>query len=155
MERTPGSWLCPTEEDRARALEAGARVRIARTIAAAACAAALIALAPWVGWWSLILLAIVAGKLVTLERRMRGSSRSEWVAARSMLLVLAVLAVGVALSGGQDSPVLPGLIFPSAAAAARFRPAVVIVGAAITAALLIGVSFGVDAAAVVDDPRAW
>lgn len=152
MERTPGSWLCPTEEDRARALEAGARVRLARTIAAAACAAALIALAPWVGWWSLILLAIVAGNLATLERRMRASSRPEWVAARSMLLVLAVLAVGVALSGGEDSPVLPWLIFPSATAAARFRPAVVVVGAAITATLMIGVSFGVDAAAVVDDP---
>ena len=29
-----GTWLCPTEADRARALEAGDRVRVARTIAA-------------------------------------------------------------------------------------------------------------------------
>jgi diguanylate cyclase (GGDEF)-like protein len=152
MEAPQSSWLCPTEHDRARALEAGARVRTARTVAAAACAAALIASAPWVGWWSLLLLGVVALNLGTLELRLQRSARPEWVAARSMLLVLGVLALGASLSGGQDSPMFPWLIFPSATAAARFRPQVVVLGAGLTAAVMIGVSLGVDAAAVIDDP---
>jgi diguanylate cyclase (GGDEF)-like protein len=147
-----GSWLCPTEHDRARAREAGARVRVARTVAAAACGVALIATTPWVGWWLLPLFLPVAINLVTLERRLRRAERPELVAARSMLLVLALLGVGVALSGGEESPLLPWLIFPSAMSAARFRPQVVIAGAAVTAAVMVGVSLGVDAAHVVSDP---
>ena len=152
MEAFRGSWLCPTEQDRSRALEAGGRVRTARTIAAAACALTLIATAPWLGWGLLLLLSPVALVFVTLEARLRRAERPEWVAARGMLLVLAALALGAATTGGQDSPILPWLIFPCATAAARFRPQVVVVGAAITAATMIGVSLGVDAAAVLDDP---
>ena len=49
------SWLCPTEHHRARALEAGERVRAARTVAAAACGIALVAIVPFQGWWILVL----------------------------------------------------------------------------------------------------
>ncbi|MGH3993668.1 MAG: GGDEF domain-containing protein, partial [Pseudonocardiaceae bacterium] len=90
--------------------------------------------------------------LATVERRMRRSARPEWVAARAMLAVPAVLAGGVALSGGQDSPMLPWLIFPSAMAAARFRPPVVVAGAGVTASVMICESLAVDSAAVYADP---
>jgi diguanylate cyclase (GGDEF)-like protein len=146
------SWLCPTAQDRARALDAGGRVKQARTIAAAACAVALVATAPWVGWWLLLLLAIVTLNLATLDRRMGRAGRPEWVAARSMLLVLAVLAVGAALSGGANSPLLPWLVFPSAVAAARFRPTVIIAFASLTAAVMVAVGLAVDAGIVIDDP---
>ncbi|HYN90345.1 MAG TPA: hypothetical protein VER75_00390, partial [Thermoleophilaceae bacterium] len=98
------SWLCPTEQHRARALEAGARVRTARTIAAVACGIALVAIVPFFGWWILILFAVVALTLGTLEGRLRRSERPELIAAQSMLLILAVLAVGVGMSGGAESP---------------------------------------------------
>jgi diguanylate cyclase (GGDEF)-like protein len=147
-----GSWLCPTEHDRARALEAGERVRVARTIAAIACGVALLATTPWLGSWLYLLFIVVAANLLSLEWRMRRAKRPEWVAARSLLLVLAVLGVGAALTGGEDSPILPWMIFPSATSAARFRPQVVIVGAVITAAAMVGVSLSGDAAAVLDDP---
>jgi diguanylate cyclase (GGDEF)-like protein len=147
-----GAWLCPTEHDRARAVEAGPRVRKARTVAAVACAVALTAAAPWMGWWMLLLLAIVAVNLATLELRLARAERPEWVAARSMLLVLGVLAVGVALSGGQDSPMLAWLIFPIATAVIRFRSQVVIAGAVLTAAVMVGVSVAVDPAGVAGDP---
>ena len=51
------SWLCPTEQHRVRAREAGARVRTARTVAAAACGIALLAIVPFEGWWILLLFA--------------------------------------------------------------------------------------------------
>lgn len=145
------SWLCPTEHHRARALEAGARVRTARTIAAVACGIALVAIVPFFGWWILILFAVVALTLGTLEGRLRRSERPELIAAQSMLLILAVLAVGVGMSGGAESPVLPWLILPVATSAARFRPQVVVAGAGVTAAVMLGVSVGVDAQGVVDN----
>jgi diguanylate cyclase (GGDEF)-like protein len=153
MEAFPsGSWLCPTKHDRARALEAGDRVRRARSIAAAACAVALVGTIPWLGWWSLPLLGIVALNLGTLDWRIGRSERPEWVAARSMLLVLAVLTACAALSGGHDSPVLPWLIFPCITAAARFRPRVVFVAALITAVAMVGMSLAVDPTGLIDDP---
>jgi diguanylate cyclase (GGDEF)-like protein len=147
------AWLCPTEEHRVRAREAGARVRTARTVAAAACGIALVAIVPFEGWWTFILFGAVAVSLGTLDARLRRSERPELVAAQSIVLILAVLGVGVALSGGEDSPALPWLVLPVATAAARFRPQVVAVGAALTAVVMCGVCFGVDAQAVLDDPR--
>jgi diguanylate cyclase (GGDEF)-like protein len=146
------SWLCPTEHDRARAREAGARVRTARTVAGVACGIALIAIVPFQGWWILGLLAITAVTLGTFEWRLRRSEYPELVAAQSMLLILGLLAAGVAFSGGEDSAALPWLVLPVTIAAARFRPQVLVVGAAITATVMFGVSVASDAQAVVDDP---
>jgi len=150
---TISAWLCPTEQHRVRAREAGARVRTARTVAAAACGIALVAIVPFEGWWTFILFGAVALSLATLDARLSRSERPELVAAQSILLILVVLGVGVGLSGGEASPALPWLVLPVATAAARFRPQVVAIGAAITAAVMCGVSFGVDAQAVIDDPR--
>jgi diguanylate cyclase (GGDEF)-like protein len=146
------AWLCPTEHHRARAVESGERVRTARTIVAAVCGIALVATAPFVSWWFLLLFGAVAVVLATLERRLAGSGRPELVAAQTMLLILTVLATGTALTGGEDSPALPWMIIPVAFAAARFRPHVVVVGAALTAATMFGVCVGVDAQGLVDDP---
>jgi diguanylate cyclase (GGDEF)-like protein len=146
------SWLCPTDQHRARAREAGDRVRTARTVAALACGIALVAIVPFQGWWILVLLAGTVVVLGTFESRLRRSEHPELIAAQSMLVILALLAVGAAFSGGEDSPALPWLVLPVSVAAARFRPQVLVVGAAITAAVMFGVSVGVDAQAVVDDP---
>ncbi|HMJ95685.1 MAG TPA: GGDEF domain-containing protein [Thermoleophilaceae bacterium] len=147
------AWLCPTEQHRVRAREAGARIKTARTVAAAACGVALVAIVPFEGWWTFILFGAVAVSLGTLDARLLRSKRPELVAAQSSLLILVVLAIGAALSGGEASPALPWLILPVATAAARFRPQVVAAGAALTAAVMCAVSFGVDAQAVLDDPR--
>jgi diguanylate cyclase (GGDEF)-like protein len=146
------AWLCPTEQHRARAAEAGERVRRARTLAIVTCGISLVAIAPFRSWWVLAGFGVAALSLGTLERRMRASERPELLAAQAGLVILAVLAVGAALSGGQESLVLPWMILPVAIASARFRPQVVAAGAAITAAAMAGVAIGVDAQAVVDDP---
>lgn len=152
MERI-SAWLCPTEQYRVRSREADARVRMARTIAAAACGVALVAIVPFEGWWTLVLFATAAVTLGTLEARLRRSERPELIAAQAMLVILALLAVGVAFSGGEESPALPWLILPVATAALRFRSQVVVVGAGITATVMVGISMGADAHAVLDDPR--
>jgi diguanylate cyclase (GGDEF)-like protein len=146
------SWLCPTEHHRARALEANTRVRTARTLAAGTCGVSLLATAPFVGWWFLLLFVASAAVLLTADRRIERSDRPELVMALNALAILAVLTVGAAFSGGEDSPALPWMVLPVALSAARFRPQVVIVGAAITAAAMFGVCVGADAQGIVDDP---
>jgi diguanylate cyclase (GGDEF)-like protein len=146
------SWLCPTEHHRARALEAGARVRTARSIAALTCGISLVATAPFMSWWFLVLFGLVAVNLGLLDSRMRRSKRPELVAVQNALTILLVLAVGAAVSGGEESPALHWMILPVAISAARFRPQVVVVGTGLTAVLMAGVCIGVDPKAVVDDP---
>src|SRR3954470_17150622 len=96
------SWLCPTEAHRARALEANARVRTARTMAAAACGLSLLATAPFVGWWFLVLFGVSAVVLGSADRRLDRSPRPELVMALNALLILVVLTLGTALSGGEQ-----------------------------------------------------
>jgi diguanylate cyclase (GGDEF)-like protein len=146
------SWLCPTEQHRARAREAGARVRTARSVAAVACGISLVATAPFMSWWYLLLFAIVAVNLGMLEQRLRTAKRPELLAAQSSLTILAVLAVGALLSGGEQSPAFTWMILPVATSAARFRPQVVVSGAGITAIAMFAVAVGADPQAVVDDP---
>jgi diguanylate cyclase (GGDEF)-like protein len=152
MMHTISSWLCPTQHHRARALEAGDRVRMARSIAAVTCGITLVATAPFIGWWFLLLFGLVAVNLALLDWRMRRSERPELVAASNAMVILLVLALGTALSGGENSPALHWMILPVAVSAARFRPQVVVVGTGFTAVLMAGVSIGVDPSGVADDP---
>jgi diguanylate cyclase (GGDEF)-like protein len=145
-------FLCPTELDRTRAAEAGARTRRARTLCAGAMGAALVLVAPWQGWWTLGLFALVAVNLATLEWRMRRSHYPEVHAAASQLFVLLVIGAGVAIDGGPTSPVLSWLVIPGAIVATRFRREVVVAGAGLTALVLCAATVPVDPAAVADDP---
>ena len=146
------SWLCPTEDHRARAIEAGERVRAARTFAAVTCGISLVVTAPFVSWWLLLLFGVAAVTLASVDRRLERSRHPELVAAQTGLLILAVIAVGVALSGGEESAALPWMILPVATSAARFRPQVVIVGAGITAVVMLAVCAAVDLQGLVQDP---
>ncbi len=149
---TTGSFLCPTELDRLRVVEAGGRVRVARTIGAAVIGLALVLAAPWVGWWTLIGFAIVAVDFATLEPRLRRSARPERIAAGSLLLALAILGATVALSGGPESPLLPWLVIPAMTSATRFRREVVVALGALSVVVALAVTLPVDPDALADDP---
>src|SRR4051812_15539382 len=146
------SWLCPTEHHRARALEASDRVRTARRLAAGTCGLALVAVAPFVSWWFLVLFLPVAALVLSADHLIDRARRPELVMAFNVLAVLCVLTFGTALSGGDESPALAWMILPAALSAARFRPQVVIVGAAITATAMFGVCLVVDAQGLAEDP---
>ena len=147
-----GSFLCPTELDRARVVEASARVRVARTICAVVVGLALLVIAPWVGWWTLIGLGVIALDFATLERRLRRSARPERVAAGSLLLALVVAGVAVAGSGGPDSPLLPWIVIPAMTSATRFRRQVVVALGALSVAVTLAATIPVDPQAFADDP---
>src|ERR1700677_1771354 len=78
-----GSWLCPTELDRSRVVDANDRVRTIRRIGSGAVGAALVICAPWIGWWTLILFAASTLNFAIVERRIHKSSHPQRVSARA------------------------------------------------------------------------
>lgn len=148
----PKSWLCPTELDRGRVVDANERVRNIRLVAIAAIGVALLASVPWVGWWVLIPFAITAVNLVTMERRLTHNARPERVSMGATVTTLLTIAIGVVLSGGPKSPALPWLVLPAGIVAARFRPQVVIAGLIATVAVILLCTLAVAPGATIHDP---
>jgi two-component system cell cycle response regulator len=147
-----GGWLCPTDQDRARVLDASARVRMIRTVGSGAVGLALVVCTPWLGWWTLVLFLLSALNFLSVDRRMARSERPERVSASAIVITLALLAAGVGLSGGTTSPALPWLVLPGGMVAARFRPQVVIAGLVLTVAVILAVTIGLHPHATLRDP---
>jgi two-component system, cell cycle response regulator len=148
------SWLCPTELDRNRVVAASDRVRMIRKVGSGAVGVALVASAPWLGWWTLILFALSVLNFANVDWRMDKSPRPERVSMTAILTTLLLLSAGVVLSGGPRSPALPWLVLPAGMVAARFRPQVVIAGLALTVFTILLVTLGVDPQATIDNPVA-
>jgi diguanylate cyclase (GGDEF)-like protein len=146
------SWLCPTELDRTRIVDANDRVRMIRLVGAGAIGVALLLSAPWIGWWTLILLALCALNFWNVERRLHSSPHPERVSLTAIVLTLVLIGAGVALSGGPRSPALPWMVLPSAMVAARFRPQVVALGIVLTVLLVLVSTLAVAPGATIADP---
>jgi diguanylate cyclase (GGDEF)-like protein len=147
-----GSWLCPTELDRSRVVDASDRVRTIRRVGSGAVGVALIATGPWIGWWTLGLFAVSALNFANVEHRIRTSPRPERVSAYAIVITLGLIAGGVAISGGPRSPALPWMVLPAGMVAARFRPRVVIAALTLTVALILSATLAVDPHATLHDP---
>ncbi|HEY7830981.1 MAG TPA: diguanylate cyclase [Solirubrobacteraceae bacterium] len=147
-----GSWLCPTELDRSRVVDANDRVRTIRMVGSGAVGAALLISAPWIGWWTLILFALSALNLMSVDRRLRTSAHPERVSADAIVITELLLAGGVVMSGGPHSPALPWMVLPAAMVAARFRPRVVIAGLVGTVFMILVATVGVNPQATVNNP---
>ena len=130
--RRRGRWLCPTELDRARVVDANERVRTLRFVSLAALGVALFAGAPWEGWLYPALLVPVGLTFLGVDLMIKRVARPERVSAAAIVITLGVLSLGVALNGGSKSAALPWLILPVLTAAARFRPQVVIAAMMLT-----------------------
>jgi two-component system cell cycle response regulator len=146
------SWLCPTELDRRRVLDASARVRMIRKVGSGAVGVTLLISTPWLGWWTLILFSASAVNLLSVDRRMARSAHPERVSVQAIVITLALLAAGVVLSGGPKSPALPWLVLPAGMVAARFPTRVVIAALALTVAVILAVTLGFDPRATLHDP---
>lgn len=147
-----GSWLCPTELDRSRVVDASDRVRTIRRVGSGAVGIALLATGPWIGWWTLALFALSALNFANVERRIRTSTHPERVSAYAIVITLGLIAGGVAISGGPRSPALPWMVLPAGMVAARFRPRVVIAALILTVALILLATLDVNPHATIHDP---
>jgi diguanylate cyclase (GGDEF)-like protein len=146
------SWLCPTELDRSRVVDANDRVRMIRKIGTGAVGVALLISTPWLGWWTFILFALSVVNFLNVDHRIDKSSHPERVSVYAILITLLLLGTGVVLSGGPTSPALPWLVLPAGMVAARFRPQVVIAGLMLTIAVILAATLGVDSSATIRNP---
>lgn len=148
----PLSWLCPTELDRARVVDANDRVRTIRLVGSGAIGAALLLAAPWVGWWTLVLFALALLNFLVVELRIHRSAHPERVSAGAIVITMLLIGAGIVLSGGPRSVGLPWMVLPAAMVAARFRPRVVIAALGLTVAILLAATFGSHPQWTIDDP---
>lgn len=147
------SWLIAGAADRERLLDMDRRLRPVRLRTFVVLALALLAAAPWTGWWLIVPL-VVAGLLFRLaEGRLEGSAAhpeywmlAAWVGAE------VVIATSLVLTGGTALVMLSLLAVPVVTLSARFSTRGVWVGVAIAAALMIAVALGTDAGAVAANP---
>ena len=148
------SWLCPTEGDRERVLDMEPRLKPWRTAALAGIAIALAVGGPWVGWWTLVPLALVAVVFSAIDRRIESAPRPEYRLFLAWFLSETAIAAGVALSGGPKSPAVGWLALPIVTLGARFSKRGVAAGVALTSFLLVAATLGVNAAYVAHHPPA-
>jgi diguanylate cyclase (GGDEF)-like protein len=146
------SWLCPTELDRSRVVDANDRVRMIRKIGSGAVGLALLISTPWLGWWTFILFALSVLNFLNVDRRIDTSAHPERVSVYAILITLLLMATGVVLSGGPASPALPWLVLPAGMTAARFRPRVVMAALALTVCVIVAATLGVDSAKTLEHP---
>ena len=147
-----GSWLCPSELDRSRVVDASARVHTIRMVGSGAVGVALLISAPWLGWWTLILFALALLTFLNVDHRIGKSAHPERVSMWAILITLLLIAAGTVLSGGPSSPALPWLVLPAAMVAARFRPQVLIAALALTVLMILVATLGLEPAATIRDP---
>src|SRR5262249_41852254 len=115
-----GSWLCRDDTDRERLLDMEERLKPVRAVAMGLLALALIACAPWLGWWTLIPLAFTAGLFAVADRVLERVERPEYALFTAWAGSEVTIAVAVALTGGPTVATLSWIAIPVVTLSARF-----------------------------------
>jgi len=147
-----GTWLCPTPLHRERLLEMEDRIKRSRAIMYGSLAVAFVIAIPWIGAWTLIPLAASVAVYAVLRPRIATSDKPEYVVAATVVNAQVLIGIGIALSGGPDSPTITMLLLPIVTLPARFSPRGVHAGLALTVLVLLASTIGVDPQGFLDDP---
>jgi diguanylate cyclase (GGDEF)-like protein len=146
------SWLCPTELDRMRVVEASDRVRRARIVIWLAVGLTIPLSAPWNGWETLLLLIPAGINLALLELMIGRSEYPERWAMGSLVFLMLLFAAAIPLTGGADGSAVPLVIIPAAVAPMRFRGVVVLALGTVTVLTLLAVTIGFDPQGTIHHP---
>jgi diguanylate cyclase (GGDEF)-like protein len=147
-----GGWLCPTKADRVRLTDMSPAVRRARILAGVFCGVGVLAMVPWLGWRVLAVFAVAPVPLVVLDRFLARARRPERLVAASLTLHTTLIVVGVGITGGVHSPLLPWVAIPVVTAAARFRMPVFLAGSLLAMVALIVSTALASTSALLHDP---
>jgi diguanylate cyclase (GGDEF)-like protein len=149
----PRSWLCPEPADRVRAVDMEERLRPFRRMSFVVLATALLLSGHWVGWWTLIPLAMAVVGFQLVDRQLATAPQPELTIASAWLISELAIAGSIALTGGPKSPALAWLVIPLVTLPARFNSRAVAVGSALVSVLLLLTTFGVDTPYILDHPQ--
>jgi diguanylate cyclase (GGDEF)-like protein len=147
------SWLCATQADRERLLDMEQRIKPLRAWSFGVLAVALLVCGPWVGWWTLIPLAVAGMMFFLTNRGLQTCARPEYRLAVAWLSSELAIAASVALTGGPHSPAVSWLVLPVVTLAARFNVRGVVAGSGVAGGLILASSLGVAPAEVIASPQ--
>lgn len=147
-----GTWLCPTAFDRERMLDMEGRLGRARAIMYGTLALAFVIGSFWMGPVILVLLAASAVGYALLRPRMDRSATPEYVLAATIVNSQVIIGIGVAMTGGPQSPALPLLLLPIVTLPARFSTRGVFAGVAVTVVVMLAATVGAHPGDFADDP---
>ena len=150
--RSTSSWLFPDGVDRERMLDMDLRLQPVRRKAFGVLAIALIAGGPWVGWWTVLPLAIAGFVFKAADKHVHSAPRPEYAMFAAWAMSEVIIAISIALTGGPKVATLSWLAIPIVTLTARFSGRGMVVGVTFTLGLLLAVAFGVDAAEVLSNP---
>lgn len=152
MERDRASLLFSSAVERERLVDMGERIRRVRPLTFALLAVALVASGPWLGFWTLLPLAVAGAGFFALDRVTPRLALPEYGAIVAFLLSVAMIAGSIALTGGPRSPATSWLAIPVVTLSARFSARGVGLGVGVAIGLLLAATVGVHPAAVLHDP---
>jgi diguanylate cyclase (GGDEF)-like protein len=151
-----GSWLCRDDLDRERLLDMEQHLRPLRVVTMLVIAGTLLASAAFIStevFISALVGVVIALGLFRLADAYAGRvERPEYLMFAAWAGAELVIAACIVVDGGPDSPAVAWLAIPVVTLASRFSMRGVVLGVAIALSLLVAVTVGVDAGAVIDDP---
>jgi diguanylate cyclase (GGDEF)-like protein len=149
------SWLCPTPNDRERFLDMQERLRPARIVTMLSLTATALIAAYHAGWpmlaAAIATLVVVAVGGAGLQRKARPEL---WVFATTILWLQLALSAAVIFSGGPGGGAASLLAIPVVMVAARFNNRGLVVGAPVSALLVVLTTVGLDPGYVFGHPQA-
>ena len=152
--KSGASWLCPTANHRERFLDMQERLRTARIVTLTTLSATAAIVSATGGWTMLVAAALAVTAVAVggmgLDRRRRPEL---WVFASTIVVLQLALAFGALVSGGPRSLAPNLLAIPVLMVAARFSNRGLVVGAPISALLVLATTLGVDPGYVAHHPE--
>jgi diguanylate cyclase (GGDEF)-like protein len=146
------SWLCRDDSDRDRMLDMQRRMRPFRGRAYAVLTLAIVALGPWLGWSALLFALPATVCFAAADALMTRVKRPEYLMFASWIATVLAVAGAVSVMGPPRVATLSWLAIPVLTLSSRFSMRGVLVGVALTIALLCALAFGLDAHGVLSAP---
>jgi diguanylate cyclase (GGDEF)-like protein len=148
----PVSWLISDGMDRERMLDMDRLVAPVRQKSFVVMAVALLLCGPWLGWWTVALLAVAGALFKVADAAIERVSHPEYLLFAAWGGSQLMIALAVVLTGGPHSPAMAWFAIPIVTLSARFPTRGVILGLGVTVVMMIAVAFATDAHAVLAKP---
>jgi diguanylate cyclase (GGDEF)-like protein len=129
-----------------------ARVRPVRQRAAVIMSLAILAAGPWLGWWPLVFVVCILSCFAFAHRLMDRLARPEFLMFAAWVCSSLTIAGAVALSGRLGVSALSWMAIPVMTLSTRFSLRGVLVGVALSIAMILTVEFAIDAHVVLANP---
>jgi hypothetical protein len=151
-ETAPVSWLIGDVMDRERMLDMDRMVAPVRRKSFAVMFVALALCGPWLGWWTILLLAVASVLFAVADKAIERVRRPEYLLFTAWAGSQLIITVATVLTGGPHSPAMAWFAIPIVTLSARFPTRGVILGLGVTVVMMVGVAFATDASAIIDHP---